>query len=86
MAKNTQLQRSEKTERRKLAGMGRAVLSVHCWPSHVCVLMRVCSVLQEGPALCDPVDRSPPGPPWGYPGKKYWGRLTFPPLGCLPWD
>ena len=42
MAKNTQLQRSEKTERRKLAGMGRAVLSVHCWPSGVCACLHMC--------------------------------------------
>ena len=40
MAKNTQLERSEETKRRKLAGMGRAIdLLVHRWPL---VCLRAC--------------------------------------------
>jgi len=55
MAKNTRLERSEKTKRRKLAGMGRAIdLLVRRWPFGVlkCVLlhafMHVCVLSPSG--------------------------------------
>ena len=40
MAKNTRLERSEKTKRRKLAGMGRAIDLLVCrWPFGVLACM-----------------------------------------------
>ena len=39
---------------------------------------------QSCPALCDPMDCSPPGSVHGISQAKYWSGLPFPPPGHLP--
>ena len=43
----------------------------------------LCLVTQLCPALCDPLDCSPPGSSVGFSRHEYWSGLPFPPPGDL---
>ena len=46
--------------------------------------MHAHAVAQSWPTLCDPIDRSPPGPlSMGFSRQKYWSGWPFPPPGDL---
>ena len=63
------------------AAKGRTWLK---WLSMLVYICAVCSVTQSCLTLCDPVDCSPPGYPWGFFRQEYWSGLPCPPPGDLP--